>query len=141
MLLQRRPGPLAVAANGGPAASGDPGSYLAIERDWETGDAVAFDLPIGLRLARYHGADCFTWHIRCALLYGPLLLAVVGPPGDPIPIALAQDPADFPQWLIPVKGQRLRWRIAGHPEHLVMPYWEVDRGRHFSCYPVLEGKP
>jgi hypothetical protein len=39
-----------------------------------------------------------------------------------------------------VAGRPLRWRIAGLPEHEVMPYTDVPAGAHFSCYPVLTGE-
>jgi DUF1680 family protein len=133
-------GPMQVRIDGRADAAGQPGTYLALERDWRRGDVVEFDLPIGLRLTRYRGADNFTWHIRAAMEYGPILLAVVGPPGETIPICLSQGPANFPEWLEPVRGQALRWHVKGHPEHLVMPYWEVSVDRHFSCFPVLSGE-
>jgi hypothetical protein len=132
---------MAIAVNGQVAATGAPGTYVALNRDWAAGDTVELELPIGLRLLRYHGVDCPRWHARYAILYGPLLLSVVGPPGDLDPhlIELARDPEDFPAWMIPVADQPLRWRIAGCPEHVVMPYWEVERSQRFTCYPVLSG--
>jgi DUF1680 family protein len=133
-------GPMQVRINGQAGAAGQPGTYLELERDWRAGDAVEFQAPIGLRLTRYRGADNFNWHIRAAIEYGPVLLAVVGTPGDPIPVRIAQDLADPAEWLEPVSGQPLRWRVRGQPEYLVMPYWEVAGSQHFSCFPVLSGR-
>jgi DUF1680 family protein len=131
--------PMPVRINGQETATGRPGTYWALERDWRDGDVVEFGLPVGLRLTHYRGADNFDWHIRAALEYGPLLLAVVGAPGEKIPVSLRQVPENFSAWLRPVSGQPLRWSVDGHPEFQVMPYWQVANEQHFSCFPVLAG--
>ena len=141
-------GPMAVGVNGKRSAEGSPGTYVELARDWRDGDVVEFELPVGLRIARYRGADNFNWHIRFSLHYGPLLLAVVGPPGrsipqpDPgIPILIRQDPEAFPGWLHRAADDPLRWEVDGHPDYFVIPYWLVSPEQHFSCYPVLAGSP
>ena len=37
------------------AATGKPGSYVALDRTWKSGDTVSFALPAGFRLTRYTG--------------------------------------------------------------------------------------
>ncbi|HUX09302.1 MAG TPA: beta-L-arabinofuranosidase domain-containing protein, partial [Terriglobia bacterium] len=44
---------MAVQVNGRHAATGRPGSYVAIDRTWSSGDTVAFQLPAELRVKRY----------------------------------------------------------------------------------------
>ena len=39
--------PLVISVNGKPAAVGEPGSYVSVDRTWTTGDAVRFTPPIG----------------------------------------------------------------------------------------------
>lgn len=132
--------PMRVEVNGVYAAEGDPGSYLSLDREWQDGDTVEFEVPAELRATRYRGADDVSHRApRYAFEYGPLLLAVTGPPGKDRPITLQQDPDDFPHWLTPMPGRPLHYTISGHPDHVVMPYWLVKGNQHFSCFPVLAG--
>ena len=52
------------------ATSAEPGSYIAIQRTWRTGDVVEIQLPMSLHLEPLPGAAD-----RMAILYGPLVLA------------------------------------------------------------------
>jgi len=128
------------SVNGKVIATGKPGSYVTIEREWSDGDTIQFELPMELRLTLYRGADNFDWHIRFAIEYGPILMAVVGPPRDNIPVYLAEEPGKFPDWLEPIPGEPLHWRVRTLPEYRVVPYWELGGDQHFSCYPVLTGE-
>ena len=49
--------PLAVTVNNKPFGTGTPGSYLAVDRTWSSGDTVAFDLPSVFKLNSYTGRD------------------------------------------------------------------------------------
>jgi DUF1680 family protein len=50
--------------------SGSPGSYVTILREWKTGDVLAIDLPMRLRVEPMPGAPK-----TVAIFYGPILLA------------------------------------------------------------------
>src|SRR5271167_2878303 len=51
-------------------AMASPGSYLAIRRTWKTGDTLALELPMGLRVESMPDDPTIQ-----AVLYGPLVLA------------------------------------------------------------------
>jgi DUF1680 family protein len=123
---------------------------LALARDWRRDDRVEFALPAVVRLRAYRGADNTQRAPRFALEYGPLLLAVIATP-DPnpnasAPVSLPVEPDEMAEWLQPVPGEPLRWRIVwrnrreGTKERTVLPYWQVPSDTHFSCFPVFKGK-
>jgi len=58
-----------VNGEGWPVSSG-PGSYIAVSREWRTGDVVEMELPMGLRTESLPGEPR-----RVAFLYGPIVLA------------------------------------------------------------------
>ena len=117
---------------------------------------VTFSLPIEPALIRYQGADSIAWHFRFALVYGPVLLAVVGPlgvqgarmPGLPegigegirLPVEIRHDPETIAAWLQPIPGKSLHFAIAGDPAYEIMPYWQVPLDQTFTCFPVLSGE-
>jgi DUF1680 family protein len=147
---------MALSVNGLEAGTGAPGSYILLERVWQDGDVVTFSLPIEPALVRYQGADSIAWHFRFALVYGPVLLAVVGPlgvqgarmPGLPegigeglrLPVEIRHDPESIAAWLQPIPGKPLHFAIAGDPAHEMMPYWQVPLDQTFTCFPVLSGE-
>ena len=120
------------------AATGRPGTYAVLDRTWFDGETVTFTLPMGFRVTRYVGEDAIKGHQRCALEYGPILLAFVGPLGKDIPVLVRHDPKDPARWLEAESGKPLHFTIAGHETHRVMPYWQVPHARQFTCYPVIE---
>jgi DUF1680 family protein len=62
---------VAVTVNGDATeVSGRPGSYIALSREWHSGDVVDVRLPMSLRTESLPGAPD-----RVAFLYGPLVLA------------------------------------------------------------------
>jgi DUF1680 family protein len=126
-----------LSVNGRQVAVGKPGSYVVLDRTWAHGDAVAFTLPMALRLTHYTGADKIAGHERYALEYGPILMAAVGRLGQPIPVAIAQDPARPQDWLKPRPNQPLQFSIEGDPAHSFVPYWQIT-DQSFTCFPVIE---
>ncbi len=128
-----------IRINGQQAAIGMPGTFAELFRKWQDGDCVTFSLPIAARLTRYRGADSIEGHFRYALEYGPILLAIVGPLGDDLPVAIPHGPNDLVAWLQPVPDKPLHFTITGLPEHEVMPYWHVPESQTFTCFPVLTG--
>jgi uncharacterized protein len=51
-------------------AFASPGSYLTLNRVWQTGDKIELSLPMGL-----HIAGMLTMRTSKAVMYGPLVLA------------------------------------------------------------------
>jgi DUF1680 family protein len=154
--------PMPVFVNGREFVTGEPGSYVLVDRNWKDGDVVTFDLAPELTLTRYRGADNFEWEYRYGLEYGPILMAFVGPLGlaeliragqipaktpdgiftiDPeIPVLVPQNPVEPATWLHPIPEKPLHFSIDGCPLHTVMPYWQVPDGQTFTCFPVLSGR-
>jgi DUF1680 family protein len=70
---------MAVRVNGQAIASRTPGSYLSLDWTWADGDTIEFVPPIGFTPDLYTGLDQVAGNLdRCALLYGPILLAPKG---------------------------------------------------------------
>ena len=63
--------------NGKLIATGKPGTYQLIDRNWTDGDTLSFTLPMDFRLTLYTGMDQLTDGLRYGLEYGPILLAIV----------------------------------------------------------------
>ncbi|MGD0898847.1 MAG: beta-L-arabinofuranosidase domain-containing protein [Thermoguttaceae bacterium] len=125
-------GDVPISVNGRQTMVGKPGSYAVLDRTWTDGDTVTFSLPMGFRVTRYTGADQIAGHQRYAFEFGPVLLAVVGPPGQ-----IAHDPARPQDWLKPRPDRPLHFDIAGDSEHRFMPYWQVTN-ETYTCFPVVE---
>jgi DUF1680 family protein len=131
-------GDVAIRVNGKETAAGNPGSFVSLERDWADGDAIAFTLPMSLKLTKYAGSeDAIAGHDRYALEYGPILLAAKGPLGKPVPALIAQDPAALVLRLAPVVGNPLHVAIPDS-SHTYVPYWQLRGDEQFTCYPVIE---
>jgi DUF1680 family protein len=123
-----------VAINGKPLdVAGTPGSYLTLTRAWKAGDRVEFTMP--MRLAAEPLADD---PAQQAFLYGPLVLAGQFPKGRlgdalehnqgpeledapavdvPALVAKGAEPED---WIRPVPGQPLTFRVTGQARELTL---------------------
>ena len=121
--------------NGVLAATGKPGSYVALDRTWKSGDTVSFTLPAGFRLTRYTGMDQIEGRERYALEYGPILLAVVGT--DDVQLRRSGSSAQgFTSQLKAISGQPLHFAIEGNPDHIYMPYYAIKE-EAFTCFPGI----
>ena len=126
---------MAIRINGVLAATGKPGSYVALDRTWKSGDTVSFTLPAGFRLTRYTGMDQIEGRERYALEYGPILLAVVGT--DDVQLRRSGSSAQgFTSQLNAISGQPLHFAIDGNPDHIYMPYYAIKE-ETFTCFPVI----
>ena len=132
-------GPMVITINGEEVASGTPGSYQALERNWVDGDTVAFTLPIGLKAVQYQGLEQLEGNLdRYALLYGPVLLALQGELDGPLGVPhLEVDPEELPSLLTPVPGDPFAYEVAGHPDHRYVHYWKIDE-ETFTCLPAVQ---
>ena len=62
---------MTIAVNGQPAgSSSNPGSYVAVDREWKSGDTITVKMPMALHLESLPDDP----HIQ-ALMYGPVVLA------------------------------------------------------------------
>ena len=118
------------SVNGKTAVKGKPGTYVTIDRSWKDGDAVSFDLPMKFRTERYTGLDQDPERERHALLYGPVLMALVGATDLDIPIA------ELPGRLKPIPGKPLHFSIDGVKGTHFMPYWQIQ-AETFTCFPTV----
>jgi DUF1680 family protein len=141
--------PVPVLVNGEAIATGQPGTYVTLDRLWSDQDRITFTLPIGFRLTQYEGLDQVSGWDRYALEYGPVLLALVGPLDEqykqPLGTAVEQGkpcsrlhlaPGDLFASLEPVDGQPLHFRVKDDSDHTYVPYWEVN-DETFTCFPII----
>jgi uncharacterized protein len=115
---------------------GQPGSYLVMDRAWSTGDSVSFMLPAVFELTEYKGADQIPGHKRYSLTYGPLLYAVAGSKDVAFHLPNGSRPEDLIQKLQPRLGAPLHYTVAGYPDVVYMPYWQIQ-DEEFTCFPVI----
>jgi DUF1680 family protein len=122
--------------NGKLAATGKPGSYLALERVWSEGDAISFTLPAALRAVPYVGVDQVPDYARYAVFFGPILLAAVGSGEVRLRAERGKPPADFLKQLRSIPGPSLHYSVEHNPGVEFMPYWQVDE-QPFTCFPAV----
>jgi hypothetical protein len=134
------------------ATSQSPGSYIALARQWRTGDVVELDLPMKLHAEPLPGAQG-----TIALLYGPIVLAgKLGTQGlspgadliinertygdmlnDPVDVpALPGEASQVVETIKPTPGAALTFTapVPGRPEGLTfIPYFRIAHER-YSIY-------
>ncbi len=125
-----------IHVNGAVAATGQPGSYVTLDRRWSNGDTIAFRLPMELRLTRYTGLDRIEGHERFALEYGPVLMALTGSDNAALKAAGGKH-SDILRQVKPDPFRPLQFLIDGHPGYVYMPYWKV-LDQPFTCFPVID---
>jgi len=131
------PRPMPVQVNGEVFATGQPGSYVTLDRAWSDGDTVAFTLPMEFRLTRYVGLDKIEGHERFALEYGPVLLALTGSDSAVLKVRGGTQHEDILKQLKADPDRPLHFHIDSHPEYTYIPYWKVVN-EPFTCYPVID---
>lgn len=126
-----------LVVNGQPAAVGQPGSYVTLDRLWKDGDIVEFTLPMELRMTKYTGVDQVQGLERYALEYGPLLMAAIDAADAQLQLRDAESPLELLQKLKPVKERPLHFKFGAVFHEIVWaPYYEVG-AQAFSCFPVI----
>jgi DUF1680 family protein len=126
-----------LAVNGEHAATGEPGSYLTLDRTWSHADTISFTLPAAPVLTEYKGVDQIPGHKRYSLTYGPLLYAAVGSSDAILHLTGGDKPEDLVQQLTPKPDAPLHFTVAGNPDVVYMPYWQIDQ-QEFTCFPVID---
>lgn len=125
---------MAIMVNGKKIVSGNPGTYITIDRQWKNGDVISFTLPMNFRLTKYIGAESDPNHERYALEYGPILMAYASMKGETENIMLPVSSAELIKSLKPVAGKPLHFTINGNSNFEYMPYFEVQN-ELFTCFP------
>jgi hypothetical protein len=128
--------PVELRVNREPAVTGAPGTYVALDRTWSTGDTIRFTLPMQLKLTHYEGLDKIEGHERFALEYGPVLLALVGSDSAVLTVPGAHHEAILDR-LHQDPDRPLHFTIDGHPQFKYIPYWQVLT-EPFTCFPVVD---
>ncbi len=128
-----------------------PGSYLAIDREWKSGDRVELRLPMSLRLEAMPDDPN-----RVAICYGPCVLAgALGGEGIVPPMPYAKGQSDFfngktappapmllaqgrpvAEWVeaIPGKPLTFRTRNVGKPEDVTLVAFHTLPPQRYSIY-------
>jgi len=115
-----------------------PGSFVTIDRKWETGDVVAVKIPFTLRLEAMPDDSN-----RVAVMYGPLVMAGdLGPVSDsatrdamyvPVLMTEKRDPS---AWLSPMEGKPNSFitKNTGRPRDVeIKPFYSIYN-RRYSIY-------
>ena len=142
-----------VKVNGRPLeALADPGSYLAIRREWKDGDTISVVLPMELRTEALAGDDTVA-----AALYGPLVLAAdlgAGPSDGPskiirdgstVPKGLAKADA-LPKaagadWVTVESAGELRFKAGAEgAQYDLLPMYKVRDQKYGVYWQMRDGK-
>ena len=128
--------PVPVLVNGQVRATGRPGTYVTVGREWVTGDTIELELPMSVRVTHYDGYSQIFNTDRYGFEYGPLLLAFVGPLDFMRSVGVRQRAEDWPVWLVPDPDQPLHFRVKGQGQYEIFPYWLVG-DQSFTCFPIV----
>lgn len=117
-----------VSVNGKPiAVKAVPTSYLKLKREWRNGDVVKIDLPMSLHVHRMPDDPDMM-----AIMYGPLVLAgIMDELQGPQKTYLIGDPGKPADWIKPVKGKPLTFRVTGQERNwTLVPLNRILRERY-----------
>lgn len=114
------------------------GSYIAIQRTWESGDQIVMEMPFSLRLEAMPDNED-----RIAVFYGPIVLAGdLGPVDDPnandpnyVPVIMSET-RDPNTWLELVAGETntFRSKEVGNPRDITFKPFYQTHDRRYSVY-------
>ena len=117
---------------------GDPGRFLAIEREWNNDDQVTVKIPFSLRLETMPDDEN-----RVAVFNGPIVLAgILGPVDDEkardmdyVPILMSED-RNPENWLSKVEGKTntFKTNAVGKPRDVVMKPFYKTHDERYSVY-------
>jgi DUF1680 family protein len=124
-----------IAVNGEKVEAGEPGSFVAIKREWKDGDRIEIKMPYALRLEGFAGKP-----ERAAVLDGPLVLGAVIDMKKPNP-GVVGGPGAWLGELQPVAKETATFtgavfRVPGEekPETLKLePFYRIYR-RNYEVY-------
>lgn len=132
-----------------------PGTYAIVKRTWNNGDVVEWTVPLALRTEALSDD-----HREVAVLWGPLLLGGRLAPltterqllgdspssrgGDLAVPALAVGDRPVEQWVKPVSGSGLQFRIdaPGLAEDVMLvPFYQLNRNRYAVYWHLTDAPP
>ena len=125
---------MSVIVNGKKVVTGNPGTYVTLDRQWNNGDAISFTLPMNFRMTKYEGEERDPNHERYALEYGPILMAYVSMKGQTENIMLSVSPDKLIKSLKTVEGKPMHFTVNGNNDFEYIPYLEV-KDEPFTCFP------
>jgi DUF1680 family protein len=128
--------PMAIHVNGREVGTGQPGTYVTLDRNWKSGDSIKFTLPMDFKLTRYTGLDKIEGHERYSLEYGPILLALIGSDDAVLRVQSGREHTEILKQLRPNPDKPLQYDIDGHVGLTYIPYWKV-LNEPFTCFPVV----
>ena len=115
-----------------------PGSFVAVERTWKTGDILEVKIPFSLRLESMPDDSN-----RVAVMYGPLVLAGdLGPVKDStskdamyVPVLMTENRSPS-AWMKPVEGKPNTFMTVntGMPRDIIMKPFYATYDRRYSVY-------
>jgi uncharacterized protein len=115
-----------------------PGSFIALERTWATGDKVEISLPFSLHIEAMPDDTN-----RIALMYGPLVMAGdLGPIADTVikspdyvPVLMTED-RNPSEWMKPVEGKKNTFKTinTGNPVDIEFRPFYTIYDRRYSVY-------
>jgi len=132
-------GEMHITVNGKPAGSGKPGSYVALNRQWSTGDTIDFTLPAEVRVKKYTGVDQIAGKTRYSIEYGPVLLAAVGSSKVDLTLDSGHSAEHLAAHLQAVDDKPLHYTVRGNAGLKLVPYWQLA-DEQFTCYPAISAK-
>ena len=127
---------MGISVNGKVAASGKPGSYVTLDRQWSDGDKITFTLPAAMRVNKYKGADQVAGKSRYAIEYGPILMAALGEGIIDLTLEKGSDPESLGRHLDSIAGAPLHYTLRENPARKIVPYFQIV-DEYFTCYPVI----
>jgi uncharacterized protein len=129
-------GKMAILVNGKSAGTGNPGSYVVLDRTWVDGDTIEFTLPASLRVKRYTGEDQIAGKRRYSVEYGPILLAAVGSSQVDLMVEKGKGPESLSDHLQADPESPLHFTVRGNPGQKFIPYWQIS-SEEFTCFPSV----
>jgi hypothetical protein len=104
-----------------------PGSYVSLQRTWQSGDTVEVRMPMTLRTEAFRDDPR-----KLAILYGPLVLCAEIEPGKPLPAVVAGD-GPIVSHIRPVSGKPLTFVTSPGMFRLTGP----QAGRALTLIPLF----
>jgi DUF1680 family protein len=135
--------PVDISVNGNVVATGKPGTYVSLQREWSNRDVISFTLPVGFRMTRYEGASK-PYSLRekhtYALEYGPLLMAIRGESLSKGQLALPFPASQLIGKLQAEYGHSTHFKIAGAEDASLrfVPYYEIEKEK-MTCLVFYTG--
>ncbi|MBE0652676.1 MAG: glycoside hydrolase family 127 protein [Bacteroidales bacterium] len=109
---------------------GQPGTYVTIDRIWENGDRINITVPVNMSLHKYTGLNQNMQYDKYALMYGPILMALIGQ------THLDMMSEELLGNLEKSYKGNLIFSVDGVKDTKFVPYFLVQDEK-FSCYPTL----